>query len=68
MKMSKRTTSSVTSINIKTLSAADRLHGTVRFRYSLDGKPVEHTVYLMQTDCHYGAFGIGLAASIASGA
>jgi hypothetical protein len=52
--MSKRTTSSVTSINIKGVDAVDRLHGSVRFRYTLDGKPVEHIVYLMQTDCHYG--------------
>ncbi|MGZ4954397.1 MAG: hypothetical protein ACXV8Q_04720 [Methylobacter sp.] len=52
--MSKRTTSSVPSIDIKEVGAADRLHGSVRFRYTMDGKPVEHTVYLMQTDCHYG--------------
>jgi hypothetical protein len=50
----RRTTSSVTSVNVKDLGASDRLHGSVRFRYTLNGKPVEHTVYLMQTDCHYG--------------
>jgi hypothetical protein len=50
----KRTTNQVTSITVKELGAADRLHGSVRFRYSLSGKPVEHTVLLTQTPCHYG--------------
>jgi len=52
--MSKRTTNQVSSVNIKEVSATDRLHGSVRFRYTLDYKPVEHTVQLMQTDCNYG--------------
>ncbi len=50
----KRTTRSVVSVNIKAIGAADRAHGSVRFRYTLDGKPVEHTIYLVQTACNYG--------------
>ncbi len=50
----KRTTNQVSSINVKDLGAADRLHGSVRFRYMLNGKPIEHTVQLTQTACHYG--------------
>ncbi len=52
--MSKRTTNQVSSVNVKDLGAADRLHGSVRFRYMLDSKPVEHNVQLMQTACNYG--------------
>ena len=52
--MSKCTTNQVNSININTVSAADRLHGSVRFRYVLAGKPYEHTVQLAQTACNYG--------------
>ena len=52
--MSKRTTNQVSSIHVKDLSAADRQHGSLRFRYTMAGKPVQHTVYLEQTDCHYG--------------
>lgn len=52
--MSKRTTNQLTNITVKDLSAADRLYGSVRFRYSLAGKPVEHTVQLTQTACNYG--------------
>jgi hypothetical protein len=50
----KRTTNQVSSVTVKDLGAADRLHGSVRFRYSLAGKPVEHTVQLTQTTCNYG--------------
>ena len=50
----KRTTNQVTSINVKTVGYADQLHGSVRFRYTHEGKPVEHTVQLTQTDCNYG--------------
>jgi hypothetical protein len=50
----KRKTSSVTSINIKTLDDDERAHGSVSFRYTLDGKPKEHTVTLAKTACHYG--------------
>ena len=53
-KMSKRTTNQVSSININTVGAADRLHGSARFRYSLAGKPYENTVQLTQTACNYG--------------
>lgn len=53
-KFGKRTTNQVRSITVKELGAGDRLHGSVRFRYSLGGRQVEHTVYLMQTDCNYG--------------
>lgn len=50
----KRTTNQVISITIKELDFADRLHGSVRARYLLDGKPVEHTIQLTQTACNYG--------------
>ncbi len=50
----KRTTNQVSSVNVKEVGVADRLHGSVRFRYTLNGKPVEHNVQLMQTDCNYG--------------
>ena len=50
----KRTTSQVTRVNISEVGAADRLHGSARFRYSIDGKPYEHTVQLTQTACNYG--------------
>lgn len=52
--MSKRKTSSVTSINVKTLGDDDRAHGSVRFRYTIAGKYIEHTVQLAQTACNYG--------------
>lgn len=54
MKMGKRTTNQVTSINIKEIGAYDRAHGSARFRYTLDGKAVEHTVYLTKSSCNYG--------------
>jgi len=52
--MSKRTTNQVSSVKVQDLGAADRLHGSVRLRYTLNGKPVEHTVQLTQTACNYG--------------
>jgi hypothetical protein len=50
----KRTTNQVSSVTVKDLDAADRLHGSVRFGYSFAGKPVEHNVQLTQTACNYG--------------
>lgn len=53
-KFGKRTTNQVNSVKVKDLGAPDRLHDFVRFRYTLDGKSVEHTAQLMQTACNYG--------------
>jgi hypothetical protein len=50
----KRTTNQLTSVNIKTVGAVDRLHGSVKYRYTLAGKYIEHTAWLTQTDCNYG--------------
>jgi len=50
----KWTTNQVSCVRVKEVGAADRLHGSVRFRYTLNGKPVEHTVQLTQTACNYG--------------
>ena len=52
--MGKRTANQLTSVNIKTVSAHDKVHGSVRYRYMIAGKPIEHTVRIAQTACNYG--------------
>ena len=50
----KRTTNQLTSVNIKAVGTANKFHGSVRYRYIKDGKPVEHVVRLTKTICNYG--------------
>ncbi|MEI6269281.1 MAG: hypothetical protein WCP01_10405 [Methylococcaceae bacterium] len=52
--MGKRTTSQLTSINIKTLDATTKAYGSATFRYMVEGKQMKHDVRITQTACNYG--------------
>lgn len=54
LKMSKKTTDALPSINIKQISIYSAASGSAQLRYTKDGKPFEHTVYFAQTACNYG--------------
>ena len=50
----KRTTSQLSSVNIKNVSLYDRQRGAVSYQYTKDGQLVRHDVQLTQTTCNYG--------------